>query len=160
MQLFPRDGDSFPRHLGEIFHALARQKECQILEGHLMPDRVHMCIAIRPQHPVASVMEFLKGKSAIAVARLCGKERNFTGEPLRAPGTPSPPWVSNWSRSANTSANKRARMEPAENSKLATEGRIARRLTSKGLNRPPSRRPNPSSHPLRGVSDFPPLPPR
>ena len=39
-----------------------------------------MCIAIRPKHPVASVVGYLKGKSAIAVARLCGKERNFTGE--------------------------------------------------------------------------------
>ena len=73
------------RHLGEIFHALARQKEDQILEGHLMPDRVHMCIAIRPRHAVASVIGFLKGRSAMAVARWCGKERNFTGEPLWAP---------------------------------------------------------------------------
>jgi putative transposase len=72
------------RRLGEIFHALARQKECQILEGHLLPDHVHMCIAIPPKHPVASVIGFLKGKSAIAVARLCGKERNFTGEHLWA----------------------------------------------------------------------------
>ncbi len=71
------------RQLGEIFPALARQKECQILEGHLMPDYVHMCIAIPPKPPVASVIGFLKGKSAIAVARLCGKERNFTGVPLR-----------------------------------------------------------------------------
>ena len=74
------------RQLGEIFHALARQKECQILEGHLMPDHVHMCIAIPPKHPVASGVGFLKGKSAIAVARLCGKERNFTGEHLWARG--------------------------------------------------------------------------
>ena len=42
--------------LGAIFHALAKQKECQILEGHLMPDHVHMCIAIPPKHPVASVI--------------------------------------------------------------------------------------------------------
>ena len=62
------------RQLGQIFHSLARQKECQILEGHLMPDHVHMCIAIPPKHPVASVIGFLKGKSAIAIARLCGKE--------------------------------------------------------------------------------------
>ena len=67
-------------HLGAIFQALARQKECQILEGHLLLDHVHMCIAIPPKHPVASVIGFLKGKSAIAIARLCGKERNFTGE--------------------------------------------------------------------------------
>jgi len=51
------------RQLGQIFHALARQKECQILEGHLLPDHVHMCIAIPPKHPVASVIGFLKGKS-------------------------------------------------------------------------------------------------
>jgi putative transposase len=75
------------RHLGEIFHALARQKECQILEGYLMPDHVHVCIAIPPKYAVASVIGFLKGKSAIAIARqLCGKERNFTGEHLWARG--------------------------------------------------------------------------
>ena len=57
------------RHLIEIFHALARQKECQILEGHLMPDHVHKCIAIPPKYTVASVIGFLKGKSAIVIAR-------------------------------------------------------------------------------------------
>src|SRR5260370_20649449 len=60
------------RQLGAIFHALARQKECQIIEGHLMPDHVHICIAIPPKHPVVSVIGFLKGKSAIAIARLSG----------------------------------------------------------------------------------------
>jgi putative transposase len=75
------------RFLGAIFHALARQKECQILEGQVMPDHVHMCIAIPPKYPVSSVIGFLKGKSAIAVAReLCGRERNFTGEHLWARG--------------------------------------------------------------------------
>ena len=51
-----------------------------------MPDHVHMCIAIPPKHPSASVIGFLKGKSAIAVARLNGKERNFTGEHFWARG--------------------------------------------------------------------------
>jgi putative transposase len=75
------------RSLGPIFHVLARQKECQILEGHVMPDHVHMCIAIPPKYPVSSVIGFLKGKSAIAIAReLCGRERNFTGEHLWARG--------------------------------------------------------------------------
>jgi putative transposase len=75
------------RYLGEIFQALARQKECQILEGHLMSDQVHMCIAIPPKYSVAFVIGFLKGKSAIAIAQqLCGKERNFTGEHLWAWG--------------------------------------------------------------------------
>jgi REP element-mobilizing transposase RayT len=67
-------------------NGLARQRECQILEGHLMPDNLHMCIAIPPKHPVASVIGFLKGKSAIATARLYCKERNFSGEHFWARG--------------------------------------------------------------------------
>src|SRR5260370_37099677 len=63
------------RHLGTIFHALARQKEGHIIEGHLMPDHVHMCIPIPPNHPVASVIGFLKGRSALAIARLTVKGR-------------------------------------------------------------------------------------
>ena len=75
------------RQLGAIFHALARQKECQIVEGHLLPDHVHICIAIPPKHAVAQVIGFLKGKSAIAIARqFGGKERNFTGEHFWARG--------------------------------------------------------------------------
>ena len=51
-----------------------------------MPDHVHMCVAIPPRHPVASAIGFLKRKSTIAIARLCGKQRNFTGEHFRARG--------------------------------------------------------------------------
>lgn len=66
--------------LGPIFHELARQKECCIIEGHLMPDHVHMCIEIPPKHSVASVVGFLKGKSAIVIARqFLGKERKYAG---------------------------------------------------------------------------------
>lgn len=74
------------KQLGSIFHALARQKECQIIEGHMMADHVHMCILIPPKFAVASVIGFLKGKSAIAIARLQGKERNYTGEQFWARG--------------------------------------------------------------------------
>ena len=74
------------KELGPIFHELARQKECQIIEGHLMPDHVHMCVAIPPKYAVASVIGFLKGKSAIAIARLQGKDRNFAGEQFWARG--------------------------------------------------------------------------
>jgi putative transposase len=74
------------RQLGAVFHSWAKQKECQIVEGHLMPDHVHLCIAIPPKHPVASVIGFLKGKSAIAIARMSGKERNFSGEHFWARG--------------------------------------------------------------------------
>ena len=75
------------KFLGPIFHELARQKECRIVEGHLMPDHVHMCIGIPPKHSVASVIGFLKGKSAIAIARqFKGKQRNFSGESFWARG--------------------------------------------------------------------------
>jgi len=73
--------------LGRIFHELARQKECQIVEGHVMPDHVHMCVQIPPKFAVASIIGFLKGKSAIVIAReFVGKERNFTGEHFWARG--------------------------------------------------------------------------
>jgi putative transposase len=73
--------------LGEIFHDLARQKECRIVEGHLRPDHVHMCIEVPPKHAVASVIGFLKGKSALAIARrVQEKDRNFTGEHFWARG--------------------------------------------------------------------------
>ena len=53
------------RHLGEVFRKLAEQKESRIEEGHLMPDHVHMMIAIPPKHAVSQVIGFIKGKSAI-----------------------------------------------------------------------------------------------
>ena len=116
------------RQLGAIFHALARQKECQIIEGHLMPDHVHMCIAIPPKHPVASVIGFLKGKSAIAIARLSGKERNFRASTFGLAVTQYRPLGSNWNRSEHTSASRRRRMEQQDNSELPNKARTARRL--------------------------------
>ena len=73
--------------LGGIFHELARQKECRIVEGHLLADQVHMCIEIPPKHAVASILGFLKGKSAVAIARqFGGKLQNFTGAHFWARG--------------------------------------------------------------------------
>jgi REP-associated tyrosine transposase len=73
--------------IGPMLHELARQKECTILEGHVMPDHIHMMIAIPPKCAVASIIGFLKGKSAIAIPRrFPGKERNFTGEHFWARG--------------------------------------------------------------------------
>jgi putative transposase len=73
--------------LGTIFHALAKQKECEIIEGHVMKDHVHMLISIPPKHAVSSVIGFLKGKSTIALLRhFCNKQRNFTGEHFWARG--------------------------------------------------------------------------
>lgn len=73
--------------LREVFHALASQKDCKIIQGYLMTDHVHMLIEIPPKHKVSEVVGFLKGKSAIAIAReFGGKERNFTGEHFWARG--------------------------------------------------------------------------
>ncbi len=61
------------RHLGEVSCKLALQKESRIEEGRLMPDRVHMMIPIPPKYAVSQVVEFIKGKSAIQLARLYGR---------------------------------------------------------------------------------------
>ena len=69
------------RQLGEIFHELARHKESKIVEGHLMGDHVHVCLSIPPKYAVANVVGYIKGKSAIQIARTFGgRQRNFTGE--------------------------------------------------------------------------------
>ena len=75
------------RHLGEVFRKLAEQKESRILEGHLMPDHVHMLIAIPPKFAVSQVIGFIKGKSAIHLARVYGeRRRNFVGQSFWARG--------------------------------------------------------------------------
>jgi len=72
---------SLRKHLGEIFHELARRRGTEIVEGHLMRDHVHICLSIPPKYSVAQVVGYLKGKSAIAIARqFRGKQRNFNGE--------------------------------------------------------------------------------
>ena len=73
--------------LREIFHALAAKKDCRIIQGYLMADHVHMLIEIPPKYKVSEVVGFLKGKSAIAIAReFGGKTRNFNGEHFWARG--------------------------------------------------------------------------
>jgi len=75
------------RHLGEIFRELAKHKESEVVEGHLMPDHVHMCLSISSKYAVSNVVGYMKGKSAIMIARkFGGRERNFTGEVFWARG--------------------------------------------------------------------------
>ena len=70
--------------LGEVFHDLAKRKESRIEEGHLMIDHVHMLISIPPKYAVSQVVGFLKGKSAIHIARVYeGRRRNFVGHRAR-----------------------------------------------------------------------------
>ena len=79
--------DQLRKHLGEIFRDLARNRECEVLDGHMMPDHVHMLISIPPKYSVAQVVGYIKGKSAIHIARnFLGRRRNFTGENFWARG--------------------------------------------------------------------------
>jgi len=75
------------RYLGELFRKLAEQKESRIEEGHLMPDHVHMMIAIPPKYAVSQVVGYIKGKSAIHLARsYAERSRNFVGQHFWARG--------------------------------------------------------------------------
>ena len=75
------------KYLVEVLRDLARQKECEILEGHLLPDHIHMLVSIPPKYSVAQVIGFLKGKSAIQIARnFAGRKKNFTGQHFWAHG--------------------------------------------------------------------------
>ena len=75
------------RHMGELFHELAGHKESKIVEGHVMPDHIPMCISIPPKYAVSNVVGYLKGKSALQIARKYGgRSRNFSGENFWARG--------------------------------------------------------------------------
>jgi putative transposase len=75
------------RHLGTVFRTLAEQKESRVEEGHLMPDHVHMMLSIPPKYAVSQVVGYIKGKSAIHIARTFGeRKRNFVGQHFWARG--------------------------------------------------------------------------
>ena len=75
------------KHLGEVFKRLASQRESRIEEGHLLPDHVHILISIPPKYSVSQVMGYIKGKSAIHLARVYGgMKRNFVGQSFWARG--------------------------------------------------------------------------
>lgn len=75
------------KFLGPVFHELAAQRGSTIMEGHMVQDHVHMLIKIPPKYSVAEVVGYVKGKSAIAVARqFGGRQKNFNGERLWARG--------------------------------------------------------------------------
>jgi len=75
------------KHLGEAIREMARRSGSEVLEGHLMSDHVHMLVSIPPKYAVSQVVGYIKGKTAIHIAReLFGKKRNFTGEEFWARG--------------------------------------------------------------------------
>ena len=74
-------------NLVEVFHELARQRESKIVEGHLQLDHVHMLISIPPKYSVAHVIGYMKGKSAIHIARTyLGQRKNYSGMSFWARG--------------------------------------------------------------------------
>ena len=74
------------QELGPIIKELARQKESEVVEGKLVVDHVHVLLSVPPKYAVAQVIGFIKGKSAIYVARMAGRKRNFVGENFWARG--------------------------------------------------------------------------
>jgi putative transposase len=73
--------------LGDILRELATQKESKVIEGHLMSDHVHILISIPPKYAVSQVVGFIKGKSAIQIARnFQGRKKNFVGQHFWARG--------------------------------------------------------------------------
>ena len=79
------------QELGVVFRALAGERESEIIEGHLMPDHVHMMISVPPKYSVAQVIGYMKGKSAIHIASVyAGRRKNFVGQNFWARGY----WVS------------------------------------------------------------------
>ncbi len=75
------------QHLGAVFHDLARQKESLVLSGHLQPDHVHMLLSIPPKYAVSQVVGYMKGKSAIHIARTyLGQRKNYSGMSFWARG--------------------------------------------------------------------------
>ena len=108
------------RYLGDVFRRLAEQKESRIEEGHLMPDHVHMMISIPPKYAVSQVVGFIKGKSAIHLARVYGeRKRNFVGQHFWARGY----FVSTVGRDEavirHTSATRRRKTTPGADEPLA-----------------------------------------
>ncbi len=82
------------RYLGEVLRRLARQRESEVEEGHLMADHVHMLLSIPPKYAVAQVIGYIKGKSAIHIAReFAGRSRSFVGQHFGPAATSCPRWV-------------------------------------------------------------------
>ncbi len=74
------------KELGQILRGLAKQKESEVMEGTLKADHVHMVLSIPPKYSVSQVVGYVKGKSAIWVARVTGSKRNFVGQSFWARG--------------------------------------------------------------------------
>jgi putative transposase len=67
------------KHVGEVIREVCRQREIELIEGHLMPDHIHMCLSIPPKQSVAFAIGFIKGKSAVRIHRQILGKKKVTG---------------------------------------------------------------------------------
>ena len=74
------------RRVGPILRELCRQRGIAILEGHALPDHIHMCLSVPPKFSIAQTIGFLKGKSAVQIHRKLMNERRMTGLSFWATG--------------------------------------------------------------------------
>jgi putative transposase len=97
-------------HLGQVFSSLAQRKESWIEEGHLLVDHAHMLISILPKYAVSQVVGFIKGRSAIHLARVYDEKKgNFVGQHFWARGYLYPRSDGIKNRYGNTSRNRKQR---------------------------------------------------
>ena len=112
------------QHLGQVFHELAKQRESEIIEGHLCPDHVHMMIRIPPKYSVPEVMGYIKGKSAIHATRdfMAGirASRDTTSGHV---DTSCRQWESMSAQSASTSASRKRTTKNVTNRNCFSTGR-------------------------------------
>jgi putative transposase len=67
------------KHVGEVLREVCRQRGVAVVEGHVMPDHIHMCLSIPPKHSVAFAIGFIKGKSAVRIHRQILRVKRVTG---------------------------------------------------------------------------------
>jgi putative transposase len=107
---------SIRQELGSIIRDLAQHKESEVEEGHLMADHVHMMLTIPPKYSVSGVVGYIKGKSAIAIARrYMDRKKNFVGLSLWARGTTCQQWDETRRKCASTSESRRKKTDGSIN---------------------------------------------
>jgi putative transposase len=108
---------SLRKHLGALLRDLAMQKESRVLEGNIKPDHVHMLVSIPPKYAVSQIIGFIKGKSAIHIARTyMGRRKNFTGQHFGPGATLCRPWERMKKQSVNISRDRKKTISDLINS--------------------------------------------
>jgi putative transposase len=70
------------KHVGEVVRELCRQRGIEFVEGHLMPDHMHLCLSIPLKYSVAFAIGFINGRSAVRIHRQLLGNKQVTGLPF------------------------------------------------------------------------------